>query len=193
MKKYAKVINEQTGLCEVGIGTDNAFYRSIGMTQKDVECSDIDGCWYLKDKCPMKTDAQKLQEAKDAKYKEANTGAKAYLESGDALYELSQTEHIEATDGNIGKLGAYALGFITGLYKSEDVVWWNTKEDETISLNQSELTQVIAGLGQVQAEVWNIKFPAYKAKIEACTKAEEVISIVIDYSLPLESNDSEEV
>ena len=53
MIKYAKVINEQTGLCEVGIGTNSKFYKSIGMKEQDVSQSDIDGKWYLSDKCPM--------------------------------------------------------------------------------------------------------------------------------------------
>lgn len=62
MIKYARVINEETGLCEVGLGTNNRFYISIGMKQMDVQKSDIDGNWYLADKCPMKTDEQKKQE-----------------------------------------------------------------------------------------------------------------------------------
>lgn len=59
MIKYAKVINEQTGLCEVGAGTNIKFYQSIGMTQLDVQQSDIDNAWYLSEKCPMKTDEEK--------------------------------------------------------------------------------------------------------------------------------------
>lgn len=139
-----------------------------------------------------------LLEAKAAKYKEANEGARAYLESGEALYEMSwagmpnlqepvnKTYHIEATDGNIGKLSAYALGFITGQLGAGDVVYWNTKEDETIALTQEQLGNALAGLGAVQAEVWNVKFPAYLARIEACTTADEVRGIVVDYSLPVE-------
>jgi hypothetical protein len=65
MKKYAKVINQETGLCEVGLGTNIEFYQSIGMEQLDVQQSDIDGSWYLADKCPMKTDEQKAQEEKE--------------------------------------------------------------------------------------------------------------------------------
>ena len=48
MFKYAKVINEQTGLCEVGLGTNTTFYKSIGMVWLDVQQSDIDEAWYLK-------------------------------------------------------------------------------------------------------------------------------------------------
>lgn len=62
MIKYAKIINEKTGLCEVGIGTNTDFYKSIGMVGLDVQQSDIDGAWYLIDKCPMKTEQEKLQQ-----------------------------------------------------------------------------------------------------------------------------------
>ena len=181
-------------------------------------------------------EAEQLELAKEAKYKEANEGARAYLESGEALFAvepsvvapvvslgdgvgsdgttltplsrhlrggLSQGEgdlpdgatsppaqgdgaiyHIEATDGNIGKLTAYALGFITGQLGAEDVVYWNTKEDETIALTQTKLSEVLMGLGQVQAQVWNAKFPAYLAQIEAAATAEAVRAIEIDYSQP---------
>ena len=37
MKKYAKIINEETKLCEVGLGTNNNFYASIGMEEMEVE------------------------------------------------------------------------------------------------------------------------------------------------------------
>lgn len=130
--------------------------------------------------------AEQLEAEKAAKYKEANEGARAYLESGEALYELEAGKNIEATDGNIGKLSAYALGFITGQLGAGDVVYWNTKEDETIALTQEQLGSALAGLGAVQAEVWNVKFPAYLARIEACTSADEVRGIVVDYSLPVE-------
>ena len=65
MIKYAKVINEETGLCVVGIGTNAEFYQSIGMTELDVQQSDIDNSWYLVEKCPMKTDEQKAKEERE--------------------------------------------------------------------------------------------------------------------------------
>ncbi|MBS4760283.1 MAG: hypothetical protein KHX03_06260 [Clostridium sp.] len=138
------------------------------------------------------TDEESLRQAKQDKYNEANTGARAYLESGEAIFELEEGKHIEATDGNIGKLGAYALSFITGQTLSQDVVFWNTKEDETIALTQEQLAQVLTGLGQVQAEVWNVKFPAYKEQIEACETVQEVKSIVIDYTQTLNKEQTTE-
>lgn len=53
MKKYAKIINEETKLCEVGLGTNNNFYASIGMEEMEVE-QDYAGNWYLAGYDPAK-------------------------------------------------------------------------------------------------------------------------------------------
>lgn len=53
MKKYAKVINEETKACEVGLGTNNNFYASIGMEEMEVE-QDYAGNWYLAGYAPAK-------------------------------------------------------------------------------------------------------------------------------------------
>ena len=53
MKKYAKIINEETKACEVGLGTNSAFYQSIGMTEMEVE-QDYAGNWYLAGYVPEK-------------------------------------------------------------------------------------------------------------------------------------------
>ena len=53
MKKYAKIVNEETGLCEVGVGTNTSFYASIGMTEMEVEQA-YNGQWYLKGYAPAK-------------------------------------------------------------------------------------------------------------------------------------------
>lgn len=53
MLKYAKTINEETKACEVGLGTNSAFYQSIGMTEMEVEQAH-DGSWYLSGYAPEK-------------------------------------------------------------------------------------------------------------------------------------------
>ena len=64
MYKYVK-FNEENGLCtEVGKGTNEKFYQSIGMVYTDVEQSEVDGNWYLKPLCPHYTDEEK-EEALD--------------------------------------------------------------------------------------------------------------------------------
>ena len=62
MIKYARILNDETKLCEIGTGTNVEFYQSLGFIQQDVEQSDLDGQWYLKGYAPMKTDEQKAQE-----------------------------------------------------------------------------------------------------------------------------------
>ena len=37
MKKYAKITDEKTKLCNVGIGNKIEFYKSIGMSEMEVE------------------------------------------------------------------------------------------------------------------------------------------------------------
>lgn len=52
MLKYAKVVNEETKLCEVGLGTNTDFYKSIGMTEMEVEQA-YDGSWYVEGFSPV--------------------------------------------------------------------------------------------------------------------------------------------
>lgn len=53
MKKYAKVINEETKEVSIGTGTNSAFYQSIGMSEMEVEQA-YDGSWYVKGFAPEK-------------------------------------------------------------------------------------------------------------------------------------------
>ena len=61
MLKYAKITDQETKACQVGLGTNTAFYKSIGMTEQDVEKS-WNGTWYLSGYAP-----EEPQEEKDKK------------------------------------------------------------------------------------------------------------------------------
>ena len=56
MKKYAKIISQETKVCQVGIGNNEVFYRKNGMVQMDVE-KGYDGNWYLKGHTPVQPEA----------------------------------------------------------------------------------------------------------------------------------------
>ena len=127
------------------------------------------------------TDEELLEQAKQNKYDEANNGAKAFLESGNALFEFEPNKHIEATDGNIAKLTAYALAYVTGQLQPTETVVWNTKEDETVELNAEQIGVIVKGLGFVQASVWSVQFPQYLQAIETAETVEEVNAITIEY------------
>ena len=52
-KKYAQIINAETKVCNVGLGENTAFYKSIGMELMDVEQA-YNGMWYVKGYAPAK-------------------------------------------------------------------------------------------------------------------------------------------
>lgn len=63
MFKYAKIINEETKQCEVGLGTNTEFYKSIGMTEQEVEQA-WNGAWYLQGYAPEKPQEEKEKEVR---------------------------------------------------------------------------------------------------------------------------------
>lgn len=70
MLKYAKVVNEETKQCEVGIGTNSAFYESIGMTEMDVEQA-YNGNWYVLGYAPQPSveyQNEQIRQQRQARY-----------------------------------------------------------------------------------------------------------------------------
>ena len=127
------------------------------------------------------TEEEQLEQAKTAKYEEANLKAFQYLESGEAVFTYEEGKSIEATDGNIAKLGLALVNFIlTQDYTS--TIEWNTKENENVQLNAEQLQVIVAGLQAIQAEVWTVKFVAYNTQIAEAETIEEVNAIVINYA-----------
>ena len=123
-------------------------------------------------------DEKRLNEAKENKYQEALSKAKFFIDNG-AVYQFDENNSIEATDGNIGKMTAYALAFQTGTVEK---VYWTSKEDNVLELDANDILTILTGLGTIQSNVWNIKFVSYKTAIEQAATVEEVENIVIDYS-----------
>ena len=59
---YAKVINEETGLCNVASGTNTEYFQQLSYEEQDVLQSEVDGNYYLSDKCPVLTDDIKQEQ-----------------------------------------------------------------------------------------------------------------------------------
>lgn len=70
MQKYCKILDDKTGLVQLGAGCSDEYYKSIGMKLRNVEQSEIDNLWYISAKCPHYTDAEKFEIAKADKYAE---------------------------------------------------------------------------------------------------------------------------
>lgn len=52
MLKYAKIIDEETKEVQIGVGVNDEYYASIGMTEMEVEQA-YNGNWYLKWYAPV--------------------------------------------------------------------------------------------------------------------------------------------
>lgn len=53
MLKYAKITDLETKECSVGLGTNIDYYKSIGMTEMEVEQA-YTGAWYISGYAPQK-------------------------------------------------------------------------------------------------------------------------------------------
>ena len=109
--------------------------------------------------------------------KEALDGAKSFIEN-EACYQFDENNSIEATDGNIGKLTAYALGFSSG---SLNEVYWTSKEDNVLVLDQDDLNDILIGIGTIQSNIWNVQYISFKRQIEEVATLEALEEIDIKY------------
>ena len=175
MFKYAKIINQQTGLCEVGTGTNTAFYKSIGMTEQDVLLSDIDGNWYLAEKCPRKSEEQKLAEAKSKKQAENTTKAKQAVENGHVVFKGAEFETNAQTVGDL--TATMLLMQASGL----ETYLWLSKDDQSISLSIEDFGTLGGLIAEFKNTIWQEKYIAYKTQIEQAETIAAVENIVIEY------------
>lgn len=102
MQKYAKIVNEETGACIVGLGDGEEaaeYYESQGMTLMDVEEA-ASGGWYLADRVPEVTATSEW------------VNKEQFL---DALYTLVPAEQLAAKlqDPAAFKAGIMGLALLT--------------------------------------------------------------------------------
>lgn len=99
MLKYAKIVNEQTKECDVGIGTNTEFYKSIGMSEMDVEQA-YNGSWYIVGYAPEKpaeTTEEKLQRL-EAEYDMNRWQREAILAEGSPYSDFTKARARELED-----------------------------------------------------------------------------------------------
>lgn len=87
MKKYAKIINEETKEVSIGLGTNSAFYQSIGMVEMEVEQA-YNGSWYLVGFAPEKPE-KTIEEQNEAI---RATREQLYIQTSDKL----RNDYLEA-------------------------------------------------------------------------------------------------
>lgn len=127
MKQLAKIINEQTGLCDIALGDNTKFFLSQGFAELDVQKSDIDGNWYLTDKCPMKSDEEKANARKQTFYTQ-------FIQTSLGNYRLQPKGYANAQQAmDVTNTMATALGGLTEQLTSLVIFYETpdfTKEEE---------------------------------------------------------------
>lgn len=66
MKKYAIITNEQTKSVAIGEKGSVEFFKSIGMTEMDIEQA-YNGSWYLAGYCPEKPQEEKEKDVRNVR------------------------------------------------------------------------------------------------------------------------------
>jgi hypothetical protein len=76
MKKYAKIIDEQTKEVQIGVGVNDEYYKEIGMTLMDVEQA-YNSNWYVEGYAP------KYEPAEDELKQRVRSVRNGYLKDTD--------------------------------------------------------------------------------------------------------------
>ena len=98
MKKYAKITNEETKTCDVGLGTNTDYYKSLGMTEMEVEQA-YNGQWYLSGYAPTQPEPTIQEQLLELEHKTGYTRAIRELilaeNSGASEYVRTKAQEIE--------------------------------------------------------------------------------------------------
>lgn len=171
MIKYCRILNEETGLVQLGAGCSNEYYIEIGMQQRDVEKSEKDFQWYLADKCPHYTDEENLERAKDKKILQNDTIRDTVLNQG-VTYNNILFDSDTDQKANI-------LGAVLQMSDTDTIPWFGMNNDCLICTKQDLLN--IGGLiTELHSFCWN-KNAEIKEAIKDAETIEEVEAININY------------
>ena len=168
MKKYAKIVNEETKACEVGLGTNSAFYQSIGMTEMEVEEA-YDGSWYLQGYAPQNP----LDDLKAAKREEINKARDAAEQGGfEYLGKVFDSDPVSCQ--RIALASQTAL--ISKQASQEFSVEWTCQDNSKILLSADDTIGLSVALTQ-WSNICHVKASELKALVDQATTQEEVDAI----------------
>ena len=149
MEKYAKVVNDETKLCEVGLGTNTKFYDSIGMTEMEVE-QGYDGQWYLQGYAPEKpieeVQAEALAQAKQERAEAVKTitvEVEGLIFDGDEDSQTRMARTITASQA-------------LGLPEDSTISWAmaDTNANKVEQVTIAQLSKALYLAGCKQSELW---------------------------------------
>ncbi len=168
MKTYAKIIDDKTKKCDIGLGTDIDFYVSIGMTIQDVEQA-YNGDWYLTGFAPERP----LDELKALKRAEINQ-ARDKAEQGGFEYMGKVFDSDQVSCIRISS-AAQAMSMVA-MSEETPKITWTCQDNSTIDLNPQELMGLVVALAQ-WSNTCHQKATALKAQIDVCDSKEALDKI----------------
>ena len=151
MLKYAMIDDEATKRVTYGLGTDVEFYTSIGMTEMEIEQSDVDGMWYVSGYAPMKSEEEKQLEEQQRLLNEAKT--KRAEEVASITVEIDGM----VFDGDEKAQERMARAVIMANSLEEETEW--VLHDNTVAIVTAEqLKRACREAGKKQTELWIVPY-----------------------------------
>lgn len=161
---YAKIENEATKLCSVGIGTDTAFYESIGMTEMDVEEA-YDGKWYIKGYAPApplnEVKAYKIQELKNYR----NTEEESPILYKGKLWDFDSKSR--------DRINAAATALEVNNIES---IEWTANDDTSMLLTANDLKSIVSNAA-LRGDALHTKYRTLRDTTNAATSIEEINAV----------------
>ena len=172
MKKYAIIIDEETKACQVGLGTNVEFYKSLGFEEMEVEQA-WNGDWYVLGYAPKKPleayKQEKLNELRELKYEKLSE----FSYNGN-IFQINQ-------DSKVNIAGKVSEIVLTKDTKSPvKSVSWIAKDNTIIQFTAEEF---LAFSKAVASYIETILFKngELRADINKAESLEELNAIVIDF------------
>ena len=171
MKVYAQIIDEETKQVNIGTGTNTAFYKSIGMTEMEVEQA-YNGSYYLKGYAPT----QNLDELKSEKLSELTSITSKFdnqLVNTDMIIKSSLGFSINADLRSQNNLrGLIAVGV--------EPVNFVTADNSIQSLNIEQLNVLLNECAQNVQHLYLLKWQ-YREQIKQAKTIEELNTIKFEF------------
>ena len=173
MKVYAQIIDEETKQVDIGTGTNITFYKSIGMTEMNVEQA-YNGQWYVAGYAPT----QSLDELKSEKLSELTSITSKFdnqLVNTDMIIKSSLGFTINADLRSQNNLrGLIAIGI--------EPVNFVIADNSAQSLSIEQLNVLLNECAQNSQHLYLLKWQ-YRERIEQAKTVEELNAIKFKFTM----------
>ena len=170
---YCKYDKDTKKCLEVGTGTNTDFYKSIGMTDEEVEQA-YDGSYWLKGYAP----SQNLDELKSEKLSQLTAAGHQFDNQ-----LVNEAMIINSALGFKANADLRSQNNINGLIAAgREPVAYRDAQNTIHTLSLAQLNILLAECIENGQYLYQQKW-AYRTKINACTTKEDLESITFDFKM----------